>query len=137
MVEMTRQLIGDDLTGRKVTVLGATFKPDSDDIRDAPSLAVARLLHQAGAQVTVHDPKGIPNAERAAPELSYDANLSHALSGAEVVLHLTEWREYRSVNPAELIDLVAKPNIIDGRNVLDLDAWKTAGWNVRAPGRTA
>jgi len=82
MVQLTRELIGDDLTGRKLTVLGATFKPDSDDIRDAPSLAVARLLHQAGAQVTVHDPKGIPNAERYAPELSYEASLPAALDGA-------------------------------------------------------
>jgi UDPglucose 6-dehydrogenase len=137
MVQLTRELIGDDLTGRKLTVLGATFKPDSDDIRDAPSLAVARLLHQAGAQVTVHDPKGIPNAERYAPELSYEASLPAALDGAEVVLHLTEWREYRSVDPSELAALVASPNLIDGRNVLDLEAWKAAGWTVRAPGRTA
>jgi UDPglucose 6-dehydrogenase len=135
MVELTRELVGDDLTGRKLTVLGATFKPDSDDIRDAPSLAVARLLHQAGAQVTVHDPKGIPNAQRYAPELSYEASLTEALRGAEAVLHLTEWREYRSANPAELAKLVASPNVIDGRNVLDVEAWQNAGWTMRAPGR--
>lgn len=136
MLELTRELIGDDLTGRKVTVLGATFKPDSDDIRDSPALAVARLLHKAGATVTVHDPKGIPNAQRYAPELAYEASLPVALAGAEVVLHLTEWREYRSANPADLVGMVADANIVDGRNVLDLDAWKAAGWTVRAPGRT-
>lgn len=136
MVELTRELIGDDLTGKKVTVLGATFKPDSDDIRDAPSLAVARLLYDAGASVTVHDPKGIPNARTYAPELSYETVLVDALRGAEAVLHLTEWREYRSVDPGELLTVVASPKIIDGRNVLDADLWKSAGWTIRAPGRT-
>ena len=136
MLELTRELIGDDLTGHKLTVLGATFKPDSDDIRDSPSLAVARLLHEAGAIVTVHDPKGIPNAQRYAPELSYEPSLTEALRGAEVVLHLTEWREYRSANPAELAKLVAFPNVVDGRNVLDVEAWQNAGWTIRAPGRT-
>jgi UDPglucose 6-dehydrogenase len=135
MLELARELIG-DLNGRKITVLGATFKPDSDDIRGAPSLAVARMLHDAGARVTVHDPKGIPNARRYAPELDYAEDVREALTGAEVVLHLTEWREYRSLEPAELVDLVASPNLIDGRNVLEVDRWIESGWTVRAPGRT-
>jgi UDPglucose 6-dehydrogenase len=136
MVELARELVGDDLSGHKLTVLGATFKPDSDDIRDSPALAVARLLKQAGADVTVHDPKGIPNAQKYAPELSYEANLSEAIRGAEAILHLTEWREYRSADPAELAKLVSLTNVIDGRNVLDVEAWQSAGWTIRAPGRS-
>ncbi len=136
MLEIARELVGDDLTGRKVTVLGATFKPDSDDIRDAPSLAVAQMLHEAGAQVTVHDPKGISNAQRSAPQLGYAEDVREALAGAELVLHLTEWREYRSLEPAELVGIVAVPNLIDGRNVLETARWTEAGWTVRAPGRT-
>jgi UDPglucose 6-dehydrogenase len=134
-VTLVRELLGEDLSGRRLTVLGATFKPESDDIRDAPSLAVAALLTAAGATVTVHDPKGIPNARRAFPEYAYEARLTDAVRGAEVVLHLTEWREYRSVDPADLLDLVALPNIIDGRNVLDTELWAQSGWTVRALGR--
>lgn len=136
IVTLARHLLGDDLAGRKVTVLGAAFKPDSDDIRDSPSLAVALLMHEAGADVTVHDPKGIPNAKRSHPELSYEDSLNEAVRGAELILHLTEWREYRSANPAELRKLVAIPNIVDGRNVLDVELWKQAGWTMLAPGRT-
>jgi UDPglucose 6-dehydrogenase len=136
-VALTRSLLGDDLTGRKVTVLGATFKPESDDIRDSPALAVAVLLHEAGAAVTVHDPKGIENARRTRPELDYTENLVEAFTGAEAVLHLTEWREYRAVDPVELAGIVANPYIIDGRSVLDLDLWRDAGWTTRALGRAA
>jgi UDPglucose 6-dehydrogenase len=136
MVQLTEQLLGDDVAGHRLTVLGATFKPDSDDIRDAPSLAVAKLLKQAGADVVVHDPKGIPNARRYAPELSYEEDLTAALAGAEVVLHLTEWREYRALDPADFVDVVAAPRIVDGRNVLDVELWQSSGWTLKAPGRT-
>jgi len=135
IVELTRDLIGDDLTGRPITVLGATFKPDSDDIRDAPSLAVATMLDALGARVTVHDPKGIPNAQRAQPQLAYEADLIEAVRGADVVVHLTEWREYRAADPADLLAVVGAPNVVDGRNVLDVDLWRAAGWSMRAPGR--
>jgi UDPglucose 6-dehydrogenase len=135
IIELTRDLVGDDLVGRRITVLGATFKPDSDDIRDAPSLAVATMLDALGAKVTVHDPKGIPNAQRAQPQLSYEGDLLEAVRGAEAVLHLTEWREYRSADPADLIAVVASPNVVDGRNVLDADLWRETGWAMRAPGR--
>jgi UDPglucose 6-dehydrogenase len=135
IVDMARAAVGDDLLGLPITVLGATFKPDSDDIRDAPSLAVARMLHGQGAIVTVHDPKGIPNAQRAAPELSYNENLSEAVRGARLLVHLTEWREYRAIDPADLRELVTEANIIDGRNVLDVELWKSSGWSITAPGR--
>ena len=135
-VTLTREFLGDDLTGRRIAVLGAAFKPESDDVRDSPSLAVATLLHEAGAQVVVHDPKGIENARRARPELTYEPVLFDALRGAEVVLHLTEWREYRAIDPEELCSVVANRYIIDGRNVLDLPLWRAAGWSTKALGRT-
>jgi len=134
-VTLATELAGGSLAGKRVAVLGATFKPDSDDIRDSPSLAVAKLLREAGAEVHVHDPKGISHAKAYAPELEYHEHLADALAGAVVTLHLTEWREYRSVDPAELAGLVAEPNLVDGRNVLDLGLWANAGWTVRALGR--
>ena len=94
------------------------------------------LAHEAGAIVTVHDPKAILNAQRVHPELGYEHSLEDAVRGAEILLHLTEWREYRSADPADLFNLVALPNIIDGRNVLDHDQWSQAGWDMLAPGRT-
>ncbi|MBC7594072.1 MAG: UDP-glucose/GDP-mannose dehydrogenase family protein [Kineosporiaceae bacterium] len=137
ILALARVLLNDDdLTGRRITVLGASFKPDSDDIRDSPSLAVAVLAHEAGAIVTVHDPKAILNAQRVHPELGYEHSLEDAVRGAEILLHLTEWREYRSADPADLFNLVALPNIIDGRNVLDHGQWSQAGWDMLAPGRT-
>lgn len=134
-VTLARGMVGGSLAGKRVAVLGATFKPDSDDIRDSPSLAIARLLADEGADVHVHDPKGIPHARIAQPDLTYHEHLVDVLKDATVVLHLTEWREYRSVDPAELRELVAEPNLVDGRNVLDLNLWAAAGWNVKALGR--
>jgi len=135
VIQLTRDLVGEDLTGRRLTVLGATFKPDSDDIRDAPSLAVATMLHALGAIVTVHDPKGIDNARRAQPQLAFESDLIEAVRGADAVLHLTEWREYRAADPADLLAVVGSPNVVDGRNVLDVDLWRKSGWTMRAPGR--
>jgi len=136
VVDLAREAVGGNLAGKRVTVLGAAFKPDSDDIRDSPSLAVAVLIKDEGGVVTVHDPKAIPNAQRVQPDLNYAEHVADALRGAEVVLHLTEWREYRSDDPAELKSLVANPAIIDGRNVLDAELWKDAGWTIQALGRT-
>ena len=96
---------------------------------------VANLLHDAGAQVTIHDPKGIENARRAYPHFAYETRTADAVRGAEAVLHLTEWREYRAIEPRELLPLVANPLIIDGRNVLDAALWASQGWTIRAPGR--
>lgn len=124
------------VAGRRIAVLGATFKPDSDDVRDSPALAVSRRLHELGAIVTVHDPKGVENAERALPDVAYTTVVTEALNGAEAVLHLTEWREYRALEPKDVLPLVANPFIVDGRNVLDVALWQNQGWTVRAPGRT-
>ena len=134
-VDMAREALGGSFRDRRVTVLGATFKPDSDDVRDSPSLDVAVAISNAGAEVVVHDPKGLSNAERVYPHMTYVADLKEALAGAELVLLGTEWREYRDLDPAALDDVVAGRNIVDARNALDPQRWRNAGWTYRALGR--
>jgi UDPglucose 6-dehydrogenase len=129
------ELLDDDPAGKRVAVLGAAFKPDSDDIRDSPALDVADALHDLGAVVVVHDPQAVPNARRARPELTYVEDPLEALRGAHVVLHLTEWSDYRALDPAALVDLVAVPRALDARNALDPARWLAAGWDLRALGR--
>ncbi|MFF5786476.1 UDP-glucose dehydrogenase family protein [Streptomyces sp. NPDC012693] len=136
MVEMAREVLGgNSFLGRRVAVLGATFKPDSDDVRDSPALNVAGQIHLQGGQVTVYDPKGMDNARRVFPTLGYADSAREAVRGADVVLHLTEWREFRELDPAELVDVVAAPVLLDGRNALDAERWRAAGWTYRAMGR--
>lgn len=135
MVELTRDAVGGGFLGKRVAVLGATFKPDSDDVRDSPALNVAGQIHLQGGQVTVYDPKGMENARRVFPTLSYADTALDAVRGADVVLHLTEWREFRELDPAALGDVVAERRILDGRNALDPELWRKAGWTYRALGR--
>ncbi|MGD9485583.1 UDP-glucose/GDP-mannose dehydrogenase family protein [Streptomyces sp. TRM70308] len=135
MVELARDAVGGTLLGKRVAVLGATFKPDSDDVRDSPALNVAGQLHLQGAQVTVYDPKGMDNARALFPTLGYAPTALEAVRGADVVLHLTEWREFRELDPERLADEVAERHILDGRNALDPAVWRKAGWTFRALGR--
>ncbi len=136
MVDLARQACGGTLRTRRVAVLGLAFKPHSDDIRDSPSLDVARACRDAGAaEVTVHDPKAMPNARVVAPELTYADTIEQAVTGAHVVLHLTEWPEYRELDPVALRQVVARPMIVDGRNALDPVRWQQGGWVYRALGR--
>jgi UDPglucose 6-dehydrogenase len=136
MVELARQALGSDsFLGRRVAVLGATFKPDSDDVRDSPALNVAGQIHLQGGQVTVYDPKGMENAKRLYPTLGYAASALEAVRGADVVLHLTEWREFRELDPARLGEVAVSRIILDGRNALDPELWRKAGWTYRAMGR--
>lgn len=136
MVEMAREVLGgSSFLGARVAVLGATFKPDSDDVRDSPALNVAGQIHLQGGQVTVYDPKGMENARRLFPTLGYADTALDAVRGADVVLHLTEWREFRELDPAELAAVVSSPVILDGRNALDSERWRAAGWTYRAMGR--
>ena len=134
VVELARELLG-DLAGRRITVLGAAFKPDSDDVRDSPALEVASRLMSAGAHVTVTDPEALVNAERRVPGLVGEPDTETALAGAELVLLLTEWREYKGLDPLRVRALVSAPRIIDGRNVLAPSAWREAGWEIRSLGR--
>ncbi|MCP3820499.1 UDP-glucose/GDP-mannose dehydrogenase family protein [Streptomyces sp. A3M-1-3] len=136
MVELARDAVGGGgFLGKRVAVLGATFKPDSDDVRDSPALNVAGQIHLQGGQVMVYDPKGMDNARRLFPTLGYADTALEAARGADVVLHLTEWREFRELDPAELGEVVAERLILDGRNALDPVRWREAGWTYRAMGR--
>ncbi|ARZ69785.1 UDP-glucose/GDP-mannose dehydrogenase family protein [Streptomyces sp. HU2014] len=135
MVELARESLGGSFLGQRVAVLGATFKPDSDDVRDSPALNVAGQIHLQGGQVTVYDPKGMANARSLFPTLGYAPTALEACRGAQVVLHLTEWAEFRELDPAALGEVVAARRILDGRNALDAAAWRTAGWAFRAMGR--
>ena len=125
------------LSGRTVTVLGAAFKPDTDDIRDSPALDVAQQLAAAGAHVTVTDPKAINNAWMRYPQLRFEASTKRALEGAELVLLLTEWDEYRDLSPADVGKLVRRRMILDARNVLDAEAWRAEQWTIRGLGTGA
>ena len=135
MVELTRDAVGGAFLGKRVAVLGATFKPDSDDVRDSPALNVAGQIHLQGGQVTVYDPKGMENARRLFPTLGYADSALEAVRGADAVLHLTEWREFRELDPAALGEVVTERRILDGRNALDPQLWRKAGWTYRALGR--
>lgn len=137
VVDLTRELVGGSLLGRTVAVLGAAFKPKSDDVRDSPALNVAAALQLRGAQVRVHDPEALDNARALFPSLDYAREVAKACEGADVVLHLTEWQEYRDLDPAEVAKVVRHPRVLDGRNALDLDTWRAAGWTIRGLGRAA
>jgi nucleotide sugar dehydrogenase len=134
-VDLARELLGGSFTGRTVGVLGVAFKPDSDDIRDSPALDVAATIHGLGATVTVYDPAALSHARRAHPELGYADSAGAAVAGADVTLLLTEWQEFREADPEVLGQAVAQRNIVDGRNALDADRWRGAGWTYRALGR--
>ncbi|MGW7383438.1 UDP-glucose dehydrogenase family protein [Streptomyces sp. NPDC054794] len=137
VVELARELCGGDVLGARITVLGAAFKPDSDDIRDSPALNVAARLRLDGADVTVYDPAATDNARKAFPLLGYALSAEEALRGADLVLHLTEWPQFREIDPEPARSLVRRPRIVDGRGVLDADRWTAAGWRFRALGRPA
>jgi UDPglucose 6-dehydrogenase len=126
---------GPDLSGTRVAVLGATFKPNSDDVRDAPSLAVAALLAKAGADVRVYDPQGMENASLAQPELIFEKSIADAVRAADLVCVLTEWADFRNADPLALGELAAARRVIDGRNCLDPALWTQAGWEYRGMGR--
>ncbi len=136
VIELVRRDLSEDLRGKKVAVLGAAFKPDSDDVRDSPALDIAVQIQAAGAIVTVHDPKAMTNAEKRFPVLNFASTINECVAGAEIVLHLTEWKIYREIDPVELKSLVNQAIIIDGRNALDREKWLAAGWKFRALGRS-
>ncbi|MDQ1709631.1 MAG: UDPglucose 6-dehydrogenase [Frankiaceae bacterium] len=135
MVDLALEHSGGSFTGKRVGVLGAAFKPNSDDIRDSPALEVASTIQGLGATVTVYDPQANDNARAKHPQLGYADSAVEAVRGAHVVLHLTEWREFRDMDPAVLSDVVAEKQIVDGRNALDPELWIAAGWHYRALGR--
>lgn len=134
VLKMLTEELG-DLKGKKVLVLGAAFKPDSDDVRDSPALEIALLIQKAGATAVVHDPIALPGVIKKHPELTTQENLLEAFQAVDGVVLATEWKEYRALNP-ETISGIANKFIIDGRNVLDVAKWQHAGFKVLALGRT-
>ena len=134
-VEMARDAVGGSFIGKKVAVLGAAFKPNSDDIRDSPALNIAAQARLQGADVVVTDPAAVANAQALWPDLTYAATAEEAVTGADVVLLLTEWPEYTGLDPAALAALTRTRSIIDGRNALDPVVWRRAGWTYRGIGR--
>jgi UDPglucose 6-dehydrogenase len=135
VVTLAREAAGGPLMSRRVAVLGVAFKPNSDDVRDSPSLAICDRLAAEGAIVSVHDPVAMPSAARKRPGLRYAPSVFEAAAGADLVLHLTEWSDYRAIDPAALATVVARRVIIDARCCLDADLWRGAGWTVHVLGR--
>lgn len=136
MVEIAKGVAGGSLIGTRVAVLGAAFKPDSDDIRDSPALNIAGQIQLQGASVSVYDPKAMDNSRILFPTLDYAEDVRTACAGADVTLVLTEWDEFRRLEPKDLDSLVRQRRIVDGRNCLDREKWRTAGWMYRGLGRS-
>ena len=135
MVDLAREVSGGSIVGRRIAVLGAAFKPNSDDVRDSPALSVAAQMQLQGAHVVVTDPQAINNARKKWPDLSFADTAEEAAAGADVVLLATEWDTYREIDPEKLGLVVAQKRVLDGRNVLDPELWRAAGWTYRALGR--
>jgi UDPglucose 6-dehydrogenase len=134
VIELAQEELG-DLSGKRVVMLGAAFKPETDDVRDSPAMAVAEQFWSVGAHVIVHDPKALENVQRMYPQLDTEYDLAAALDGAELVVLATEWKDYREADPQVLGALVRNRLVIDGRNALDVAAWRDANWQVIALGR--
>jgi UDPglucose 6-dehydrogenase len=135
MVDLAREVSGGSVVGRRIAVLGAAFKPQSDDVRDSPALSVAAQLQLQGAQVVVTDPRAVANAARRWPDLGFAGSVEEAAVDADLVMLLTEWPEYVELRPESLDPIVAERRIVDGRNALDPERWRAAGWTYRALGR--
>ncbi|ACV80747.1 UDP-glucose dehydrogenase family protein [Nakamurella multipartita] len=135
MVDLAREFFGGSIVGRRVAVLGLAFKPNSDDIRDSPALNVAAQMKLQGASVVVTDPQAVANAHKAWPDLEYADTAQTAAKDADLVMVLTEWDEYRKLDPVEFGTIVAGRRVLDGRNALNREVWRAAGWNYRALGR--
>ncbi len=135
VVEMARDICGGSLLGKRITILGAAFKPDSDDVRDSPALSAAAQLQLQGATVTVTDPEALQNAKGRFPELNYEPVAENAIENAHALVLLTEWKQYLALDPVIVGALVTDKNIIDGRNVLNAEQWRSAGWNYKGMGR--
>lgn len=135
MVDLARDVCGGSIVGRRIAVLGLAFKPNSDDIRDSPALNVAAQIQLQGASVVVTDPEAVENARRKWPDLAYASSAEEAAKEADLVLLLTEWDEYKTLDPVAFGQVVAHKRMLDGRNALDPAAWRAAGWTYRALGR--
>ncbi len=134
-VQIAKAMIGGSLRRARIAVWGAAFKPGTDDVRDSPALTIAGQLHLRGAQVTVYDPKAGDTARAAFPTMTYADDPVQACQDADLLMHMTEWPEFREVDIERVSEVVAHKRLLDGRNVLDLAAWRDAGWTARGLGR--
>jgi UDPglucose 6-dehydrogenase len=134
-VDLVRELLGGQIAGARIAAWGAAFKPNSDDIRDAPALEVARTMHGMGAYVRVYDPAALDNARRAYPELRYGDSALDVAREADIIVLLTEWPAFREIDPDAVAEVVGHRRIVDGRHALDAAQWRAAGWDYRALGR--
>jgi UDPglucose 6-dehydrogenase len=137
VVSRAADLLGGSVKGARIAVLGAAFKPNSDDVRDSPALDVAGRLHLAGADVWVYDPEGMANAAAVSPTLGYGESIEDVCAGADLVIVATEWSQFRSADPAALAAIVANARVIDARNCLPAEDWIGAGWTYIGMGRFA
>jgi UDPglucose 6-dehydrogenase len=135
VVSVAGTMLGGDFLSRNVAVLGAAFKPNSDDVRDSPALNIAAAMHLKGAAVRVHDPKAMPNARRQFPTLTYCPTVEDACHDTDLIVLATEWDEYRNIDPHAFLSVVREPRLLDARNAVDHDFWSDAGWQVYALGR--
>ncbi|MER6046617.1 UDP-glucose/GDP-mannose dehydrogenase family protein [Streptomyces sp. NPDC001793] len=135
VVTLAREALGPDLRGKRITVWGAAFKPETDDIRDSPALAVAQTLHDLGATITISDPQALDNARKLHPELDYAQDPIAAVKDADLLLHLTEWPHFSHIDPKRLATRTHSPKVIDARGTLNTDQWRDAGWITRTLGR--
>ncbi|KAA0079106.1 UDP-glucose/GDP-mannose dehydrogenase family protein [Mycolicibacterium sp. P9-64] len=135
VVTVASAMLGGNFLSKNIAVLGAAFKPNSDDVRDSPALNVAAAMHLKGAAVRVHDPKAIPNARKQFPTLTYCPVIEDACRNTDLIVLATEWDDYRNIDPRVLRTMVRAPRLIDARNALDFDFWSEAGWQVHALGR--
>lgn len=135
LVDVVAEELGGSVAGRRIAILGLAFKPNSDDTRDSPALDIATRLHGLGADVIAYDPEAVETARRVRPHLHFAQSLDEALSGAEATVVVTEWEQFRQLDPETTSKLVAQTRIIDGRNCLDAQRWRAAGWSYRGLGR--
>jgi UDPglucose 6-dehydrogenase len=134
-VEVARAAVGGEFLGKSIAVLGAAFKPNSDDVRDSPALNVAAAMHLKGADVRVHDPKAIENARARFPTLGYFDSAEAACRNADLIVLATEWEEYCTIDPVAFRSVVREPRLLDTRNAIDRQYWSDAGWQMFGLGR--
>lgn len=137
VVAVAGAMLGGDFLSKNVAVLGAAFKPNSDDVRDSPALNVAAAMHLKGAAVRVHDPRAIPSARKRFPTLTYCPIVEDACRNTDLIVLATEWDEYRNIDPRAYLSIVRVPRLLDARNAVDHNFWTEAGWQVYALGRGA
>ena len=135
MVEKVSRAVGGDLRGKRVAVLGLTFKPDTDDMRAAPSLTIVPLLQEAGAEIVAYDPEGRREAEQHFTGLAYADSAIECVQGADAIVLMTEWREFAELDWDAVRDAVREPVMIDLRNLYDPSLLRAKGFRYSSIGR--